>query len=76
MQDGRDHWYHDLMKDASPNCEPEQMESEDPLFILYTSGSTGKPKGTAHHRRLHGICKHNLQVYLRLSGRRCILVHC
>lgn len=48
MQEGRDHWYHDLMKDASPNCEPEQMESEDPLFVLYTSGSTGKPKGVLH----------------------------
>ncbi|MEG3069700.1 MAG: AMP-binding protein [Candidatus Syntrophopropionicum ammoniitolerans] len=48
MQEGRDHWYYDLMKDASPNCEPEQMESEDPLFVLYTSGSTGKPKGVLH----------------------------
>ena len=48
MQEGRDHWWHDVMKDASPDCEPEWMDSEDPLFILYTSGSTGKPKGVLH----------------------------
>ncbi len=48
MKAGRDFWWHDLMKDASPNCEPEWMDSEDPLFILYTSGSTGKPKGVLH----------------------------
>ena len=45
---GRDHWYHDIMADASPNCPPEEMSAEDPLFILYTSGSTGKPKGVLH----------------------------
>jgi acetyl-CoA synthetase len=43
-----DHWYHDLMKDASEDCDPEVMNAEDPLFILYTSGSTGKPKGVVH----------------------------
>ncbi|NLX22656.1 MAG: acetate--CoA ligase [Phycisphaerae bacterium] len=48
MQSGRDHWWHHLMKDASPVCEPEWMDAEDPLFILYTSGSTGKPKGVLH----------------------------
>jgi acetyl-CoA synthetase len=48
MKDGRDFWWHDLMKDASPVCEPEWMDAEDPLFILYTSGSTGKPKGVLH----------------------------
>ncbi len=48
MQDGRDFWWHDLMADASPECEPEWMDAEDPLFILYTSGSTGKPKGVLH----------------------------
>ena len=48
MKPGRDHWWHDLMKDASPDCEPEWMDAEDPLFILYTSGSTGKPKGVLH----------------------------
>ena len=44
----RDIWYHDLIKDVSKNCEPEEMNAEDPLFILYTSGSTGKPKGVLH----------------------------
>ncbi|HNQ23728.1 MAG TPA: acetate--CoA ligase [Phycisphaerae bacterium] len=48
MLAGRDHWWHDVMKDASPQCDCEWMDSEDPLFILYTSGSTGKPKGVLH----------------------------
>ena len=48
MKEGRDYWWHELVKDASHECEPEEIESEDPLFILYTSGSTGKPKGVLH----------------------------
>jgi acetyl-CoA synthetase len=48
MEPGRDHWYHELMADAPPDCPPEPMDAEDPLFILYTSGSTGKPKGVLH----------------------------
>jgi len=48
MEAGRDFWWHEEMKDASPKCEPEWMDAEDPLFILYTSGSTGKPKGVLH----------------------------
>ena len=48
MQEGRDFWWHEMMKEASPECEPEWMDAEDPLFILYTSGSTGKPKGVLH----------------------------
>ncbi|MDC2990867.1 acetate--CoA ligase [Candidatus Pelagibacter sp.] len=44
----RDVWYHDLIKDVPAHCEPEEMNAEDPLFILYTSGSTGKPKGVLH----------------------------
>jgi acetyl-CoA synthetase len=47
-REGRDVWYHELMAEASSDCPPEQMEAEDPLFILYTSGSTGKPKGVLH----------------------------
>jgi len=46
--DGRDVWYHDLLESASDDCPAEEMDSEDPLFILYTSGSTGKPKGVLH----------------------------
>ncbi len=48
MTGGRDFWLHDLLADASPDCPPEPMDAEDPLFILYTSGSTGKPKGVLH----------------------------
>ena len=46
--EGRDVWYHDLVEAASATCPAEDMDSEDPLFILYTSGSTGKPKGVLH----------------------------
>ena len=46
--EGRDHWYHDIIANASDECPPEEMSAEDPLFILYTSGSTGKPKGVLH----------------------------
>jgi acetyl-CoA synthetase len=45
---GRDKWWHDLVRGVPLECEPEQMDAEDPLFILYTSGSTGKPKGVMH----------------------------
>ena len=50
MEPGRDFWWHDEMNapDIANYCEPEQMDAEDPLFILYTSGSTGKPKGVLH----------------------------
>ncbi|RKP50794.1 acetate--CoA ligase [Trinickia fusca] len=47
-RDGRDHWYEDLMSRSSTECAPEEMNAEDPLYILYTSGSTGKPKGVVH----------------------------
>ena len=46
--DDRDVWYDEIVRVASNNCEPEEMNAEDPLFILYTSGSTGKPKGCLH----------------------------
>ncbi|MEM8797130.1 MAG: acetate--CoA ligase, partial [Pseudomonadota bacterium] len=45
---GRDIWYHEAVAAASDDCPPEEMNAEDPLFILYTSGSTGKPKGVLH----------------------------
>jgi acetyl-CoA synthetase len=47
-KDDRDVWLDEAMADASPDCRPEEMNAEDPLFILYTSGSTGKPKGVLH----------------------------
>ncbi len=46
--EGRDYWYHDITSAQSEECQPEEMNAEDPLFILYTSGSTGKPKGVMH----------------------------
>jgi acetyl-CoA synthetase len=48
MTDGRDVWWHEEMANASADCLCEEMDAEDPLFILYTSGSTGKPKGVQH----------------------------
>ncbi|AKA38966.1 acetate--CoA ligase [Yersinia ruckeri] len=47
-QEGRDLWWHDLIVGVSADCPAEEMNAEDPLFILYTSGSTGKPKGVVH----------------------------
>ncbi|HDJ1442162.1 TPA: acetate--CoA ligase [Serratia rubidaea] len=47
-QEGRDLWWHELTAGVSAECPPEEMNAEDPLFILYTSGSTGKPKGVLH----------------------------
>ncbi|MFN8039513.1 MAG: acetate--CoA ligase [Acidimicrobiales bacterium] len=48
MVAGRDHWYHELMAEASADCPPEHMGSEDLLYLLYTSGTTAKPKGIMH----------------------------
>ena len=48
MVNERDHWWQEEMETAEAECEPEEMNAEDPLFILYTSGSTGKPKGVLH----------------------------
>ena len=48
MESGRDHWWHELMTDASNHCEAQPLDAEHPLYILYTSGSTGKPKGVVH----------------------------
>ncbi|MFT4587126.1 MAG: acetyl-CoA synthetase [Candidatus Binatia bacterium] len=48
MADGRDVWWHEALAEADAECPAEQLDAEDPLFILYTSGSTGKPKGVLH----------------------------
>jgi acetyl-CoA synthetase len=48
MTEGRDFWYHEEAAKVGTDCPPEEMNAEDPLFILYTSGSTGKPKGVLH----------------------------
>jgi len=48
MKEGRDIWWEDEMAKVSPDCPAEEMDAEDPLFLLYTSGSTGKPKGVLH----------------------------
>ena len=48
MTDGRDHWWHDVMAEAAPDCPAEPMDSEQLLYLLYTSGTTAKPKGIMH----------------------------
>ncbi len=55
MHENRDLWYHEEIANVSADCPPEEMNAEDPLFILYTSGSTGKPKGVLHTTGGYGV---------------------
>jgi acetyl-CoA synthetase len=55
MKDGRDVWWSNAIAGQSPECPAEQMDSEDPAFVLYTSGSTGKPKGVLHTTGGYGV---------------------
>ncbi len=75
-QDGRDYWYHEEADTVADDCPAEEMNAEDPLFILYTSGSTGKAQGrAAHHRRLPRLRVLHARDRFRLPRRRHLLVH-
>jgi acetyl-CoA synthetase len=74
MVAGRDEWWHDAVANEPADCPPEEMDSEDPLFILYTSGSTGKPKGVLHTHAgylLHVMCSHKYVFDIREDDIYC-----
>jgi len=62
--ENRDIWYHELTANMSTECPPEEMDSEDPMFILYTSGSTGKPKGVLHTTAGYMLCSAMTHKYV------------
>ncbi len=64
MTSGRDHWYHELVANASEDCPPEEMDAEDVLFILYTSGTTGKPKGIVHTTGGYSVTTYSTTKYI------------
>ena len=61
---GRDYWWHELIPNQSIDCPPEQMDSEDRLFVLYTSGSTGKPKGVVHTTSGYNLWAHLSLIHI------------
>ena len=76
MDPGRDVYYDKAAEVVTAECPCEQMNAEDPLFILYTSGSTGKPKGVLHTTGGYLVCtRDDPPIRVRLSRRRYLLVH-
>jgi len=64
MREGRDHWYHEIVRGQPIHCEPERLDAEDMLFLLYTSGTTGKPKGIIHTQAGYMVYAYQTTKYI------------